>query len=335
LHLAAEKGFLTVAETLLDHKADVNSRDGNQTTPLREAAMWDRVEMVKTLLAHGADVNAKDIHDSTPLAEAVNQGRTGAVNALLAAKADVNTVDGSGQTPLSIAAWNSQGNLVKELLDANADPNRGTINMPLSGVINTYYADMDRTSLCERLLRAGADPSKFARIIQRGSVFSGSPIELAVWQNETNVVKMLLDYKADANGTEVWASNPTITLLMEASSKSNILMAKALLAHGAEVNARDASGDTALAYAIGSRSPETVALLINNKADLNVQDNQGRTPLHIAKQMQGPGQPGASTPAGDIVILLRQHGALDELPDFSKIRVTREGFSGPAVIFER
>ena len=56
-----------------------------------------------------------------------------------------------------------------------------------------------------------------------------------------------------------------------------------LLEYGADVNAYDETGLTALHYmGIGAGSIEEVLWLLEQGVDVNVVDNQGRTPLHWA-----------------------------------------------------
>ena len=56
----------------------------------------------------------------------------------------------------------------------------------------------------------------------------------------------------------------------------------ALLAAGADSNARDEDGDTPLRSAGYRADAEAVTALVNAGADLNAKDNDGRTPLQRA-----------------------------------------------------
>ena len=321
LHIAAEKGFLAVTETLLDHKADVNaSADYSEQTPLHLAAERDHTEIIKLLLAHGADVNAKDNQGATPLSYAVDSGSVRAVNVILAAKPNVNAVESSGRTALSLAAGLGNIDIVKALLEEKADPNAGTNDLPLTSAI---ISSRDRTNICTLLLRAGADPNRVAIVSQPSRIFSASPIEVAVDRGQTDTVKLLLDYKGDANAIVEPGSG--YTALMRAVLDGNTELAKALIEHGANVNATSSTGGTALVYSVGKGSLELTELLISNDANVNVQSRDGITPLAYAKEYQ----------KDNIVALLREHGALDDLPNFNAIRVTRQGMAAPAVVFER
>ena len=57
-----------------------------------------------------------------------------------------------------------------------------------------------------------------------------------------------------------------------------------LIAHGADVNRRGPGGRTAVHFAAQRNTgPKTLALLVDNGADLAARDEDGHTPLDIAK----------------------------------------------------
>src|SRR5437867_2446403 len=69
--------------------------------------------------------------------------------------------------------------------------------------------------------------------------------------------------------------------LHKAVIDEDLSKAKALLAKGADVEAREFQGKTPLHLA-AYKQREMVALLIANQANVNDKDNKGLTPLHIA-----------------------------------------------------
>ena len=59
-------------------------------------------------------------------------------------------------------------------------------------------------------------------------------------------------------------------------------MVRELLSHGADINAQDNSGLTALMEAVDADSSETVKLLLEHGADAALKNNQDMTALAIA-----------------------------------------------------
>ena len=71
------------------------------------------------------------------------------------------------------------------------------------------------------------------------------------------------------------------------------------LERGADVNVRDANGETPLHWAAEEGKKETVALLLEHGADVNARGEDGATPLHWA----------AAWGRKEIAALLLEHGA--------------------------
>src|SRR4030095_10504636 len=60
LQYAARGGRVSIAAVLVAAKAEVNSRDPNDVTPLIEAISNNHVDVAKFLIEHGADISATD-----------------------------------------------------------------------------------------------------------------------------------------------------------------------------------------------------------------------------------------------------------------------------------
>lgn len=81
------------------------------------------------------------------------------------------------------------------------------------------------------------------------------------------------------------------TPLMTAAADDNLLIAAALLEHGAEVDLTDFDGRTALHYAAGSGSDGIIEQLLAAGARLEAPDRDGRTPLWHAASHTLPDSP--------------------------------------------
>jgi Ankyrin repeats (many copies)/Ankyrin repeats (3 copies) len=145
LSAAVAGSHVEMVELLLDHSADVNSRDIIGRTPLDWAIQVDSKEIVEVLLAHKVNPNERDGGGNTPLHKAVAMAHQvsysqpwsrNAAEGLVAHGADVNAYNNAGETPLHLAAQQADTNAVEFLLankaDVNARDKRG--ETPLSTV---------------------------------------------------------------------------------------------------------------------------------------------------------------------------------------------------------
>jgi ankyrin repeat protein len=106
--------FLAVCESnllqfrfLLSVRDGVNGKTSDGSTHLIVASLRDHVQVVIELLEHGADVNTKDDTDWTALHWAIFEGHLAIVKALVSGGADILAANNTGSLPIHYAV--SQG----------------------------------------------------------------------------------------------------------------------------------------------------------------------------------------------------------------------------------
>jgi ankyrin repeat protein len=104
-----------------------------------------------------------------------------------------------------------------------------------------------------------------------------SPLGVAIYQGDIELIKFLLEHKADPNRIATGVLPLRIAL-----KNKRIDIAKLLLEYGADPNKRDTVGMTPLLYESRWGNVNTVDFLISNKADVNVASNNNETPVYYA-----------------------------------------------------
>lgn len=67
LHIAVQKGYVSICQVLLQHGADVNIRNKYHQTPLHVVSTGRNKEILELLIKRGAETNTKDINQRTSL----------------------------------------------------------------------------------------------------------------------------------------------------------------------------------------------------------------------------------------------------------------------------
>jgi ankyrin repeat protein len=278
----------------------------------------------------------------SPLMYAARQGAMGASRMLVDAGADLNTAGPDGVTALLLAIINAHFDLAALLLDKGADPNRAddsgmaalyaavdmhTMPTVLARPEAKPSGVVDHVRMVELLLAHGADVNaqlKAPLLIRqnlegdRGLGAGTTPLMRAAKSGDLALMRLLLEHGADLtltqrNGSTVlmiaaglgWRFSGNSTPYGDRGSESDALVAiQMCLARGADINARNGNGDTALHTAISGRGSEAVIkLLIEKGADLHARNARGQTPLDIAQAGRRDGRDVSS-----VAVLLRQHG---------------------------
>ena len=253
-------GDLAALKLALAGGADANTADARGFTALHYAALYSSTGSMTVLIKAGARVNAASKAGVTPLFSAI--GDLDKVRLLIENGADMNVRPASGYSPVRNAAYLESGAPIAEyLLSKGAQPDTAT----LSGAIIRGHLN-----LAKRLLAAGVVPS-------------GRAVILAANTGHFGLLAAVLE-KAKSLGTPDGQSQRTA--LMNAAYYGPAASAALLLERGAEINAKDNRGHTALMNAAGSdrATPEVVKLLLEKGADPAMKDHRGDTAIDFARR---------------------------------------------------
>ena len=330
LMLAARSGDAEAVTMLLVRGVNPNARERLGQTALMWAAAEGHVAVIRALIRAGADINATLDSGFTPFFFAVREGRLEAAKVFLAAGVDVNAMmrrpgpSAAGRTsPLLLAVQNGHFDLAIALIDAGADPNdQRTGFTPLHMIPGVRKPDssdgsdgaapngagrLSSLDFVREIVKRGADvnlrlPKGAPRMPATSSTIAtegATPMLFAADRSDVPLMRLLLELGADPlvpnlnNTTPLMAAAGlgTKEALEEAGEESEAVEAVTiLLDRGADVNAVDNNGDTAMHGAAVNNYPRVVNLLAERGADPKIwskPNKAGRTPLFIAEGYVG------------------------------------------------
>ena len=291
---AAAEGHAGVVETLIEVGADFRLRLASGFTPLLFAVREGHIPVVRTLLKAGADVNGP-----VPM-EGSRRGYGG-------------RTPPAGASPLLIAVINGHFELAAALLDAGANPNADlpgyTVLHAITRVRQPGIGDNDpgpegsgsvsSIELVRKMVAHGANVN--ARMTRRANLnnnrfneIGATPFMLAALTADAELMRTLASLGADPhvknvdNSTALMAAAGLGTRSPgeDAGSESEVMEAvRVALELGADLDAVDNNGETAMHAAAYKNLPNVVKFLASKGAKITVwnKDNKfGWTPLAIA-----------------------------------------------------
>ncbi|MBM64198.1 MAG: hypothetical protein CL484_14710 [Acidobacteria bacterium] len=317
---ASAEGHLPVVEALVQAGADVHASLNSGFSPIFFAVREGHIDVARSLIAAGVDVNQ--------VLQRVQDRPDQAVN-----NASYRPVD-DGMSPLLLAVRNGHFELAVELIKAGADPNdQRTGFTPLhtmSWVRKPDASDRGDPSptgsghltplqFVRVLVALGADvntqldqstrpPHTASRLGTEGA----TAFLMAADRADDALMQLLVDLGADPFIPNAELSTPLMAAAglgtsapeEEAGTEAEAVIATQMLIDlGANLDAVDSNGDSAMHGAAYGNFPSVVHLLAANGADSQVwrQTNElGRTPLYIAEGHRG-GLPRQSRPTIDAV----------------------------------
>lgn len=117
--------------------------------------------------------------------------------------------------------------------------------------------------------------------IQLDNKYGYTPLMQAVMRNDSKMVNMLLDKGAKIDQKNFYTE---LTPLMMAVDNGSMEMVELLLARKANLNLQDERGRSALMHATAARQPKLAERLQQAGADTTLKDKQGRTADDFSKK---------------------------------------------------
>lgn len=301
-HLSFSQTLQRFLDILRSRRKSIATSSGNPI--LVTAVINENEPLVIALLDHGALVDAVC---TEPDSDGI----------------DVYEGPNKGDTPLLLAAEKDQIRLVSLLLSRHANVNKQNRD-GLTALMLTTQASIARMLLdhdADVHVRAFRPKDETALFYASDVAFvqlllsHGASIEEKAEDGQTVLMKaasdlnipkvdFLLDRGADTNAID----NIGWTALMYATNTgtNHAMMIRELLRRGADPNLRDMDGDAALFIAADVGAAPIVQMLIHAGAKINLRNHRGQTALRIAKR--GEGLP-RGTPYQECIRLLEQAGA--------------------------
>ncbi len=270
---------------LLKAGAKPNTPIATGETPLMTCAESGSVDAVRLLIEYGADVNAQEPEkNQTALMWAAAERHPDVVQALIQAHADLQAATRQGFTPIHFAARVGDLESLKLLLAAGVD-----INLP--------------TGAAEEEEAPAAAPS-LVPVRRRGAETGYTPLLVATLRAQVDTAIYLLEHGADPNyqepgftplhwastSWEGYASNPVYGFINPMSGiwdrTDKLRLVHALIAHGADVNARmtkrQPSFATGYTDAVGA-TPFLLAASVDDVEMMHILLDAGANPKVVTK----------------------------------------------------
>jgi ankyrin repeat protein len=227
------------------------------------------IDDIAKWLQHEVDVNSVNL--VTALTSAATKGNLNVLEFLITNGANVNLPTIHGETPLIKAAINGHIDIIKTLLKHKAEVNRQT-NKGLSAL--HCASQFDYPEIIKLLIENEANID-----IDKPTNLGFSALHLASIGGNLEIMKILIENGANVNRLNEKYGAP----LHQAMASGNVNVIRYLISEAqADINLLTCDRTTPLMTATARGHFEIVKVLLEQKAEVNIQTIKGLSALHLA-----------------------------------------------------
>jgi ankyrin repeat protein len=192
---------------------------------------------------------------------AVAEGDLDSVKELVESGENINEQNDQGYTPLHEAVKGNYLKIANYLIENGADPHIKN-NKGETALMIAQINQQKKILACLLNAAYGVEDAVLA-------------LRQAVKENQWQIVSELIEQK-------LVDKSVMSSALMDASEKSDVKIIELLLAHGADINVKDRSGNTLLIMAIMQYNLGFIAFFLKKGININVKNQLGMTALLVA-----------------------------------------------------
>jgi ankyrin repeat protein len=300
LHYALAYGFNDISKSLVNYGSDIDSKGILSMTPTHYAAWRGYANIVQTLIKKGASFDALNEQGLSPMHFAAGYNSPEIVKFFPETLHEVNNSSDYIETLKTLissgANINNKGGKLDEFLGGLIFSTEGVGAGFTNGYLDLSNEEADPT------LNSGSTPLHYASHGMNGDIIkllveSGAEINF-LDQNGQTPLELFRDVKTTKFDIQNKINLEYFLLLHGAKSKNQIKEInkslhksasngyinniKTLLENGADINLLDENGRTPLHNALQYGQIDVVLTLIKRGADLNIITNNGQTALDIS-----------------------------------------------------
>jgi len=286
---------------LLPANAESRSEDERRQQVVATLAGKGDLERVREMISADKNlVNSKDGWGDLALNLAIRSRQRDTVWFLVENGADLSLTGARGYTPLHEAVESGNIEFVRLLLQKGADPSsKGASHEPplhrlqndpkIAKLLIQHGADVRQKGICDNTLlhwcaERGADDLSALLILSGAdpnarNELGETPLHLALGFGRVRQARSLLEAGAEITDSEKWPA------LHYAAASGNVFLIARVISEGANLNGQDAQGNTALHVAVSLYGKDNaIELLVAKGARLDVRNQAGKTPLDLARE---------------------------------------------------
>ena len=341
LHFAACNGYLHIVQILLNNGAEIDPEDDHHHTPLVLSVKAKKYDVMLHLITSGADVAQLAKHPDKDgweaLSYALNHEQTDTAKVLMYNGVGIEGLL-STSPPMTALMWTAQegyDSLTKQLILQGVNINfqnpdghtalhfathSGQLEIVKIFCNNETEIDLEdkhhhtplvlsveakRYGIMLHLITSGADVTQLVNHPDRD--LGREALLYAIKSKSLDVAEVLITNGVGIEG--LLSTNPSMTALMWTAQEGYDSLTEQLVVQGVHVNHRNSDGRTALHFAAHSGHLHIVQMLLNNGAEIDLEDEHHCTPLVLSVMGK----------KYDVMLLLITCGTdvaqLDNLPD--------------------
>jgi ankyrin repeat protein len=249
---------IKLIKSCVDNGYNFNIQDKASRSPLIAALLAEQKEIADLLLPVTRNLNHADQNSNRAIHIAASNSYIDIIKKLLHKKVDINARDRLGNTPLLIAVRHDDAKVTRLLLKNKADYN-------LKNKSKVSAIELAQTRADAGVLKA----------------FANQGIKVSKKQDKYNDVSIKDFEKSIKQSSSLYKGWPILSIACLLGEND---IARQLLKQGADVNAVDSSGYSALHRASSKDQVNTVSLLLASGAHINIKNQKDETPLYLAAE---------------------------------------------------